>query len=328
MSRSMVVITFEGDDALRTAVKSVLGDYCDIVYLSDLSAGERAAALESASALVSYNIAGDLRPDELNRPVNAKLIQLLSAGVDHAPFGKLPQNVPVAYNPGAFADAMAEHAVAMTLAAAKRLFVEDRNMRNGEFNQFVQNRLLRGGVCAILGFGCAGRSTARLFRCFDMKIYAINSSGKTDEPIDFIGRTDDLEKVLGEADVIIITLALTRTTEGLLGRRELSWMKKDAILVNISRGEIIDESAFYDHLKANPDFTACIESWWIEPVRHGEFRTNYPFLDLPNVIAAPHNSASVPGSIIEAVRRGAENVRRILTGGEARFMVTEDQRIR
>jgi phosphoglycerate dehydrogenase-like enzyme len=165
-------------------------------------------------------------------------------------------------------------------------------------------------------------------RCLGMEIRAVNQSGSTQEPVAFIGTTAELEEVLRPADVVVVALALTNRTAGLLGARELSWMKETAVLVNISRGEIIDEGALYRHLKAHPDFTACIEAWWIEPVRHGEFRTNYPFFELPNLIAAPHNSASVPRAYLEAFRRGARNVRAALSSGEVRFLVTEDQRLR
>jgi len=324
VAQPTVVVSFKGNRTLRLAVEEVLADHCLIVYLMDLPPKGRSSALESADALLSNNLAVELDPDELGRLRNAKLIQLLTAGVDHAPLSKLPPGVPVAYLPGAFAEPMAEHAVAMVLAAAKRLLIEDRNMRKGEFNQFVPNRLLRGGTCCIIGFGGAGQATARLLRCLGMKICAVNRSGQTDESVDFVGTVRDLERILKGADVAVLTLPLTRFTQGLIGSRELSWMKHDAILVNISRGEIIDEGALYAHLTAQSNFTACIESWWIEPVRHGEFRTNYPFLELPNVIAAPHNSSSARGWQARAARRGAENVHRVLTGGSPRFIVTED----
>jgi phosphoglycerate dehydrogenase-like enzyme len=327
MSKPILIVSFKAKGAYRSVVEETLGDVCSLVYLADLAAEERGAALANADVLIANNLRVELGSDEFPKLERVKLIQLLTAGVDHAPFSRLPADIPVAYVPGAFAEAMAEHAVAMALAAAKRLFIEDRNMREGQFNQFTVNRQLSGGTCAIVGFGGAGRATARLLRCLGMKIHAVNRSGKTPETVEFIGAMGDLEKVLRPADLIVITLPLTRKTIGLIGERELGWLRKDSILVNISRGEVIDEEALYSHLRHNPTFTACLEAWWIEPVRHGEFRTNYPFLELPNVIAAPHNSATVPGAHLKAVRLGAENVRRMLTGGNAGSLVKDEERL-
>ena len=136
-----------------------------------------------------------------------------------------------------------------------------------------------------------------------------------------------MDRVLAASDVVVITLALTRATERLLRAAQLNAMKPDAILINVARGEIIDEDDLYAHLLANPDFTACLEAWWIEPVRHGRFETAHPFLDLPNVIASPHNSAMTDGALITAAERGAENVLRYLKGETPRFVAGDDVRM-
>jgi len=86
----------------------------------------------------------------------------------------LPANVPIAKNAGAYAEPMAEHALAMALAAAKRLPIEHRNLLRGEFNQFVRNKMLRGRICGIFGFGGIGTATARLMRCVGMRIHFCN----------------------------------------------------------------------------------------------------------------------------------------------------------
>ena len=310
----------------RAAYGRELGSGCELLFRPDLSPEEWAAARARAGVLIAWNPRIEITADDVAAMTSLGFVQLLTAGVDHVPLHLFPRDLPVASNAGVFAGPMAEFALAMTLAAAKRLPVEHREMREGRFNQFVVNRTLDGAVCAILGFGGVGRAAARLFRALGAEIHAINRRGETDEEVAFVGTLAALETVLRRADVVVISLSLTGATAGLIGARELGWMKEDAILVNVARGEIVDQDALYRHLAANARFFACLESWWIEPVRHGEFRIDHPFLDLPNVIAAPHNSASVPGAQVEAVRRGARNVRRWLDGEAPRNLLGADER--
>jgi phosphoglycerate dehydrogenase-like enzyme len=91
-------------------------------------------------------------------------------------------------------------------------------------------------------------------------------------------------------------------------------MKPDAILINVSRAEILDEAALYAHVKSHPNFLLGIDAWWTEPFMQGTFRLEHPFLDLPNVIGSPHNSAIVAGGRLIAARQAAENIRRFIEG--------------
>jgi D-isomer specific 2-hydroxyacid dehydrogenase, NAD binding domain len=142
----------------------------------------------------------------------------------------------VATNGGGYAESMAEHALAMALAAAKRLIWEHENLKRGQFNQFTQNRMLAGGVCGIFGFGGIGAATARLMHGIGMRVHAINRHGRTDERVDWIGTPKRLNDLLDVADVLLISAPLTRATYGLIGAAELGRMKEDAILVNLAVG--------------------------------------------------------------------------------------------
>ena len=106
--------------------------------------------------MLSHDTSKELRPDEIPLIRNARLLQFTAAGVDWVPTRGLPPELPVAANKGGGAEPMSEHIVALALAAAKRLFIEHANLKSGEFNQRSTNRMLRGGVCGILGFGMLG----------------------------------------------------------------------------------------------------------------------------------------------------------------------------
>jgi phosphoglycerate dehydrogenase-like enzyme len=325
--RPKLLVTFEIDAAGRASVADALGGTADAVFLTDLDPAARAAGLAEADALLARNTGRELRPGELALIGKARLVQFLSAGVDFVPLKEFPPGLPVASNRGAFAEPMAEHALAMALAAAKRLLIEQANLARGEFNQFTPTRMLAGGVCGIFGFGGIGVATARLMRCLGMRIHAVNRRGSSAEPVDWIGTADQLDTLLAASDVLVISTPLTRDTLRLIGTRELSLMKADAILVNLARGEIIDEAALYHHLVAHPRFTACLDAWWIEPVRHGAFRMEQPFLELPNVVASPHNSASVRGWRDVALRRAVANSRRVFEGGAPQHLIGPEERL-
>jgi phosphoglycerate dehydrogenase-like enzyme len=237
-----LVVTFEVNERGRATIAEALCGAADVIYLADVDGSARPGVLSYAGALLVRNTANELRPDELALIRKARLVQFISAGIDFIPLHDFPQEVPMASNGGAYAEPMAEHALAMALAAAKRLFVEHENLSRGQFNQFTSNKMLAGGVCGVFGFGGVGIATARLMRCVGMRIHAINRRGATEQPVDWIGEPDRLDELLAASDVLVISAPLTRSTERVIGARELSLMKGDAIMVNLARGEIVDGS--------------------------------------------------------------------------------------
>ena len=323
-----LVVTYALRERDRALLADALGGTVEITGLTELDEQQRAEALRSATVLLARHTGHELRPHELGLLNHLRLIQFINAGVDFVPLAQLPAGVPVASNGGAYAEPMAEHALAMALAAAKRLLVEHAELARGQFNQFTRNRMLAGGVCGILGFGGIGVAMAQLARGIGMRVHAINRRGASDVPLDWIGTPDRLDELLAASDVLVVCTPLTPATLGMLGAAQLTRMKPDAILVNLARGEIVDEAALFAHLQAHPQFTACIDAWWVEPVRHGSFRTGHPFLSLPNVIGSPHNSAAAIAASGEAgLRNAAANIRRVMAGEAPLHLVAPEDRM-
>lgn len=308
--RPLVAVTFP---ARQERLDELLGGAARVAAVADLAERERERLLGAADVLFVWNWGQELRPAE-RRALRPRLVQLLSAGADQLPFDELPPAAVIASNVGAYAEPMAEHAVAMALALLKRLPQHHAELAAGVWDQASVNRPVAGAVCAILGFGGIGKATGRLLRGLGARIHAVNTSGRTDEPVEFVGTLDDLDAVLGAADVLVIALPLTRRTRGLIGPRELGLLKPTAVLVNVARGAIVDQAALYEHLRTHPECSAGIDAWWVEPFGSGEFRIEHPFFELPNLLGSPHNSALVPHIMEEATARAAANVVRFLRG--------------
>lgn len=317
-----LLVTFELSNEEKDFFQKELGPFVQIAYLKD--SPDRKESLQKAELLFCWQPQAEIKEEEYSLLKNAEIMQLLSAGADHVPFTKIPENIKIAGNIGAFAEPMAEHTLAMVLSLLKRLFIEHQKMQRGIFDQFSENRMLKGLTCGILGFGGIGKAVARLVRPFGVKIMAVNTSGKTEENVEFIGTLQDLDYILQNSDILIISIPLSKKTTGIIGKKELEMMKENALLVNVSRGEIIKEEAFYLHLKEHPQFMAGIDAWWVEPFRHGKFEMHYPFLDLPNVIGSPHNSGVTKDSVFEAAKTAIRNIKNYLEGKEPKGVVKRE----
>ena len=321
---SLVAVSYPVDDEFTGINNDVLEGCARTVFLSGRPESELREILRQADVLIGWHLGEELPAGVLRDSPRLRLVQLLSAGADSVDYAALPERLTLACNAGAYAAPMAEHVMAMALALAKRLPQRHAALARGEFRMWEPLLMLDGAVCAILGFGGIGKATARLMRAFGARIHAINSTGATSEPADFIGTLASLDRVLAAADVLVMSLPLMKATRGLIGAAELALMKPAAILVNVSRAAIMDERALYEHLRDHPEFCAGIDTWWQEPGPGSAFATRYPFFDLPNVIGSPHNSGVVDGALQTGACRAAENVRRFLHGEAVTGVIRRD----
>jgi len=321
----LVAVSYPADDEFAQINTRVLDGSARVAFLHGRPDDEVREVLGEADVLLGWHLGDELPAGALQDAARLRFVQLLSAGADSVDYAALPQRLPLAANVGAYAQPMAEYVMAVTLALARRLPQRHAEMARGEFGMWKPVLTLDGAVCVILGFGGIGKATARMMRAFGARIHAVNTSGASSEPTDFIGTLADLDQVLAEADVLVIALPLTRATRGLIGARELALMKPAAILVNVGRAAIVDERALYEHLRDHPDFCAGLDAWWHEPGPGSAFSTEYPFFDLPNMIGSPHNSGVTDGALQVGARMAAENVRRFLRGEAVTGVVRREE---
>jgi glycerate dehydrogenase len=306
------VVSFRASDEQKDCISRLLNNKGLVTFLKEIQEGDRSSVLMSADILIAWNPSKELKNINKEKLRGIQFVQLLSAGDDHIDPELFSRNCLIASNKGAYAQPMAEHILGMILALYKHLLVQHQKMAKGEFNQLSENRSLKNEICGIIGFGGIGKAAAKLLKPFGTEIFALNTSGKTDEEVSFIGTLNDLDYVLSKSDIIVISLPLNNLTNGLIGKRELELIKPNGTIINVARGAIIKEKDLFNHLKNNKDFFAGIDAWWSEPFSQGSFKLNYPFFKLPNFLGSPHNSAVVPGSLLSGTELAIKNVLRFI----------------
>jgi phosphoglycerate dehydrogenase-like enzyme len=291
------------------------------IISEDLPDDRRDEAWATVEVLVATGFPREIPVDLREKAPKLRLIQAILAGVDHFPFERFPPHAVVCSNAGAYSLAVAEHAMALLLAAAKDVPLRTDEVRRGLFDQGVTNTLLAGSTALILGAGGIGAEIARLCKAFGMRVIGIARSRSPRESMDDVGTMEDVPRYLPHSDAVILALPLTRETRGLVDRRFLGSMSDDAILVNIARGKIIVEDDLFDHLKSHPRFRAALDTWWIYPDTKDGRPFHRPFQDLPNVVMTPHVAPMVPGQRARAMEAALENVIRFLRGEKPRHVV-------
>jgi phosphoglycerate dehydrogenase-like enzyme len=183
----------------------------------------------------------------------------------------------------------ASSALLFMLALAKRLFEQDRLTRQGRWDRqaAVIGGEIRGRTLGIIGLGHTGRELARPAAPFNMRILAYSPHADPAQAQALGVRLSSLEEVLREADFLSLHCRLTDATRGLIGREQLALLKPTAYFINVGRGELVDQPALVEALRARRIAGAALDVFAVEPLPPGD-----PLLSLDNVILTPHWSAS------------------------------------
>lgn len=252
-------------------------------YGRKLEFGEFIELIKDASGLIAgtEKVTADLME---NAPF-LKVISRYGVGVDNIDLEAAnKRGIIVRSTPEAPSQAVAELALTLMLNLNRRVSEADRNLRQKNWSQLM-GRLLSGKSLGIIGLGRIGKKLIKLVQPFNMKIFTYDPF----PDIDFISSNNltlkSLNEILSQSDIISLHLPLSDKTFHMIGKKELSLMKKDAIIINTSRGGLIDESALVEALKGGIIGGAGIDTFENEPYKGN-------LIEFENVILTCHMGSS------------------------------------
>ena len=330
---SLKIAVIENYKRFVDNLKKHLSVPVDFVIIDDAKNPKNFHLIEDADIIFGSRVNEEL----LKHAKKAKVIQVIGAGIrlELLEVARKFPNILLANSHGN-AIAVAEHAIALMMAVAKHIPQYDKRFRQGiwSLETDTYNVQLHGKVLGVLGLGHIGREIARMGKCLGMKVYAIKRHPleqiKKELNLDYLGSINDLFTVLKASDFVVIALPKTPETHNLIGENELKALKKTAYLINISRGDIVNEAALFKALKERWFSGAGLDVWYIYPKRPAKeedqqtYPSKYPFHELDNVVMTPHIAWKTPESMDNMLLEIAKNIERLYKGQELINIVNKD----
>ncbi|XP_055434528.1 glyoxylate reductase/hydroxypyruvate reductase isoform X1 [Bubalus kerabau] len=220
---------------------------------------------------------------------NLKVISTMSVGVDHLALDEIKKRgIRVGYTPGVLTDATAELAVSLLLTTCRRLPEAIEEVKNGGWTSWKPLWMCGHGLSqstvGIIGLGRIGQAIARRLKPFGVRRFLYTGrQPRPQEAAEFQAEFVSTPELAAESDFIVVACSLTPVTRGLCNKDFFQWMKKTAVFVNISRGEVVDQDDLYQALASGQIAAAGLDVTTPEPLP-----TNHPLLTLKNCVILPH----------------------------------------
>lgn len=306
---------------------------------------ERFEAIVPAGADIRWRIGGvpsaDLRDAEVfvgsrfdaemaRTAEKLRLIHVAGAGTDKIDFGSLPPDVLVA-NTFHHGRSIAEYVVASAVMLRRGFLAQDRSLRDNVWaspvydSAIAQPPLFGDAHIGFVGFGHIGLRSWNLLRTFGCTAAAVTGSGQVsgDTGLRWTGDTSDLDRLLRECDVAVVSAPLNSHTEGMIGASQLEELGPEGVLINVGRGPLVQEQALYDALANGVIKGAAIDVWYHYPTDGGRGApSDLPFAQLSNVLMTPHTSGVTSDTFTGRVDEVAANISRLQRGEPLRNLVT------
>lgn len=291
----------------------------DILRVSEALDGDGERAAYANADII---IGGRLGPQHPT-PKAAKLFQTNGAGWNAVDPACLPEGVPIC-NCHGHPEPISEYIMAGLLMMRIPIVRNDALLHKGDWDTRPgkpreQHGELFGSTLGVLGFGQIAKDLAQRARAFGMLIHVCNRSDVSGDPlVDAYYPLDRIADFCGSADAVAVCAPLSEQTEGIVGAAAFAAMPSHAVIVNVGRGEVIEEKALYDALKERRIAGAVIDTWYVYPkgeaAAAATYPGNLPFNELDNIIMTPHMSGWTAGTAHRRRAQIAENIRCLLEG--------------
>jgi phosphoglycerate dehydrogenase-like enzyme len=315
----MKIVFFTNLDAeLRQMVADKALPGMDVVTApANMDDNEKVELVKDADFIMLFP--GKISDRVLQAASKCKLIQLLSAGYDEM---NLPLaedlGIAVANNGGANRVAVAEHTMMLMLACHRRMMFYANNVKAGRWKQEQDRRIdvyeLEGKTLGIIGMGNIGRQVARRAAAFDLELqYYDKYHPLTPVEEETMGiKAVPMDTLLQTSDIVSTHVPLTRETYGMIGKRELELMKPTSVVINTSRGGVIEETALAEALISGTIAAAGLDVMEHEPPDAGD-----PLLQIENLVITPHTAGPTLESIPKRAANAFENIQHVWSGQPA-----------
>ncbi len=308
-----VAVTRQIPDAGLHVLEKAIGDlrvWPDELPPSADQLAELLHGCDGALTLLTDTIDGEV----LDREPQLKVISNFAVGYDNVNVPDATERgVAVCNTPDTLTETTADFAFALLMASARRIVEGMDYVRAGKWQtwgpKLLLGRDLYGSTLGIVGFGRIGREIAKRARGFDMNILAYDAYQDEDAAKELVVTYKPLDDLLRESDFVTLHVALTDETTGMIGKREFGLMKPEAILINASRGPVVDTDALVAALQSGEIGGAALDVTDPEPLP-----ADHPLASLPNAIVVPHIASATVATRDRMAVMAAENLVAVLEG--------------
>ncbi|HUY34341.1 MAG TPA: NAD(P)-dependent oxidoreductase [Pirellulales bacterium] len=292
MTRPLIVIPADHPPQLSgSSHLERLRAYGEVVLYADLpeSVAEQVRRARDAVCLINSRSTLKWPAEALRECTRLRMISICGIGTDAIDLAHCRQRgIDVRNLPGRTAPVVAEHALGLLFAVAKRAWFQTDEMKHGRWNGLL-NYSLRGRLLGLIGAGAIAQEMARMAAAIGMRVQVWTLHPSRERAARLGLKFVPLDELLATSDAVSLHIKLSEQSRGLLGARELALMKPEALLVNTARGQVVDTPALVAALDAGRLGGAAVDVYDTEPLPAG-----HPLLACRQIVLTPHNADQTP----------------------------------